>query len=71
MDAAMHESGNLVFVAPVEANVCKAVEDELIRQGRNVLTYNGFGKLIPPRRRLVIVHTGDPPSFDTFDVFAP
>ncbi len=64
MDAAMHESGNLVFVAPVDAALCKAVpvdaalckavEDELIRQGRRVLTHNNQGKLTPPRQRIVI-----------------
>ena len=43
MDAAMHGSGNLVFVAGVDSTLCKLVEDELIWQGRSVLIYNQRG----------------------------
>jgi len=71
MDAAMHGSGNLVFVAPVDISLCKPVEDELIWQGRRVLVYNILGKLIPPSQRFLIVHGGDPPIFTDFDLFVP
>ncbi len=71
LDAAMHGSGNLVFVAPVDLSMCKPVEEELIWQGRLVLLYNIQGKLIPPSRRLVIVHGGDLPNFADFDAFGP
>lgn len=71
MDAAMHGSGNLVFVAPVEMSLCKPVEDELIWQGRRVLVHNIQGKLIPPSERLVIVHGGDAPIFADFDASVP
>lgn len=67
MDAAMHESGNLLFVAPVEAALCKAVEDELIWQGRRVLTYNNQGKLTAPLQRIAIEHSGDSPILTDFD----
>ena len=40
VDAAMHSSNNLVFVAAVPKELCKAVEDELIWQGRQCLAYN-------------------------------
>ena len=43
IDAAMHGSGNLVFVAPVEQALRKSVEDELLWRGRRVLTYNDTG----------------------------
>lgn len=61
----MHGSGNLVFVAPVPADVCSATELELIWQGRKVLT---VGKLRPPARRLQLVHTGDVPNFTGFEI---
>ena len=70
MDAAMHGSANLVFVAPVEMDLCKLVEDELIWQGRSVLSYNIQGRLIPPSQRLILVHGGDAPILTEFDAFA-
>lgn len=63
----MHESGNLIFVAAVDAAICKAVEDELIWQGRRILTYNNQGKLVPPLERFSIKHSGEIPIFDDFD----
>lgn len=70
MDAAMHDSGNLVFVAPVDTGLCKAVEDELIWQGRRVLTYNNRGKLTPPFQRIAIEHSGESPILTDFDAGA-
>ena len=67
MDAAMHLSGNLVFVAPIETALCKLVEDELIWQGRRALIYNNVGKLTPPLQRITIEHSGEPPIFSDFD----
>jgi hypothetical protein len=36
MDAAMHHSGNLIFVAAVEKKLCGFVENELIWQGKTL-----------------------------------
>ena len=68
LDAAMHSSNNLVFVATVPKELCKAVEDELIWQGRQCLSYNNQGKLLSPFRRLTLVHEGVAPPFDSFGV---
>jgi hypothetical protein len=70
MDAAMHGSRNLVFVAPVDMSLCRLVERELIWQGRRLLTYNIQGKIVPPLQRVVFVHSGDQPTFANFDAFA-
>jgi hypothetical protein len=67
LDAAMHGSRNLVFVAPVPANSCSLVEAELIWRGRAILPYNNFGKKNPPRKRARLVHAGDMPDFGSFD----
>lgn len=67
LDAAMHDSGNLIFVASVSADLCSAVELELIWRGRKVLTYNNVGKRRPPARRIQIVHEGDAPNFNGFE----
>ena len=45
IDAAMHGSGNLVFVAAMSEHLCGHVESELIWQGRECLTQNNQGKL--------------------------
>ena len=71
LDAAMHGSGNFVFVAAVPKEVCEAVEAELIWQGRRQLTYNNNGKISPPSQRLELVHEGTPPSFRRFDAANP
>lgn len=67
MDAAMHGSSNLVFVAAVPQNLCKTVEDELIWQGREFLCYNNQGTIIAPRQRLTLIHKGIKPNFDKFE----
>ena len=67
IDAAMHGSENFVFVAAVPKYLCKAVEDELIWQGRQCLSYNNQGKAICPSQRIQIVHNGVPPKFDKFE----
>ena len=66
IDAAMHESGNLVFVAAVSPQLCAKVEAELIWAGREVLEYCIQGKRVPPRRRVKIQHRGDHPNFSSF-----
>src|SRR5262245_24594827 len=64
IDAAMHDSGNLIFVAPAAAHVCGAVELELIWRGRKVLTYNNVGKLRAPVLRVhFIINEGDVTNF--------
>lgn len=67
MDAAMHNSGNLIFVAAVERNLCGMIESELIWQGRRCLTYNNLGKIAEPRRRMLLSHVGQPPIWNDFD----
>jgi hypothetical protein len=67
MDAAMHDSGNLIFVAAVEKKLCGFVENELIWQGRRCLIYNNQGKIVPPMRRMLLSHTGTGPIWKNFD----
>jgi len=55
----MHDSGNVVFVAAIDIDVCTFVEQELIWQGRHVLTYNVLGKSILPASRMVLSQSGD------------
>jgi len=67
IDAAMHNSGNLIFVASVAAEMCQKIEAELIWRGRSVLTYNNAGKVKPPAVRVHLVHRGKAPGFDGFE----
>ncbi len=67
IDATMHGSGNFVFVAEVDKNLCDAIEDELIWQGRNRLTYNNHGKITPPLRRLRLLRCGTEPTWIDFE----
>jgi hypothetical protein len=71
LDAAMHGSDNLVFVAAVPKDLCEAIESELIWQGRRSLPYNNHGKRIAPPRRVRLVHMGIVPRFDGFEVEDP
>jgi len=70
IDAAMHESGNPVFVAAVEKELCGLVEDELIWQGRRCLRYNNQGKIIAPLRHVRLLHSGMPPILNEFETGA-
>ncbi len=63
LDAAMHDSGNLVFVAHVQNDLCHAVESELIWRERDHLIYNTHGKAKPPDDRVELEHTGNVPCF--------
>jgi hypothetical protein len=67
IDAALHGSGNLVFVAAVPKDLCEAIESELIWQGRRGLPSNNNGKRRAPPRRLPVVHAGVAPNFDGFE----
>jgi hypothetical protein len=67
IDAAMHRSGNLIFVASVKQNLCGLVEGELIWQGRRCLTYNNLGKIVPPARRMLLAHLGKAPVWKNFN----
>jgi hypothetical protein len=64
LDAAMHGSGNCVFIAAVEPDVCAAVEAVLIYEHRARLRYNNVGKRVAPPERLDLVHEGDVPRFE-------
>lgn len=59
--AAMTNSGNFLFVAPVEASMCEDVEWELIWRERATLRYNN-AKITPPERRLLLRHQGETPT---------
>lgn len=63
LDAAMHSSGNLIFVAAVAEDLCEAIEKELIWRWRRALIYNIQGKNQAPVRRVALVHEGDAPRF--------
>lgn len=68
IDAAMHGSGNLVFVASADKELCGCIEAELIWQGRSCLPYNNHGKILPPSRRMTLSHLGTPPVWSDFEV---
>ncbi len=57
-----HQSGNLVFVALVPAELCLAIEETLIWAWRAALLYNNNGKLTAPRTLVEIEHRGEVPS---------
>lgn len=63
MDAAMHNSGNLIFVAEVADGLCDEVEQQLIWRERQILQYNKQGKVKPPSKHVEILHEGDHPRF--------
>jgi hypothetical protein len=65
LDAAMHGSRNLVFVAQVPADLCDAVERTLIWQFREQLTYNNMGVKRAPESLLRLRHEGPTPKFRT------
>jgi hypothetical protein len=67
LDAAMHGSGNCVFVAAVDPDVCELVEATIIYENRDRLPYNNVGKLVAPVRAIEIAHEGDAPSFHRGD----
>jgi len=60
----MHESGNLVFVAPVGMAVLDAAESTLIWVHRSSLRYNRLGRRVAPEALVEIEHMGDVPVFD-------
>lgn len=63
LDAAMHNSGNLVFVAEVAVGLSRDVERELIWREKDTLAYNNQDKSNPPFKRMQIRHQGEPPKF--------
>ena len=63
LDAAMHNSGNLVFVAEVPEGSSEEIEKELIWRERQTLIYNNEHKSNPPLRRLRVHNRGDKPEF--------
>jgi hypothetical protein len=60
LDAAMHGSGNLVYVASMEKAYVQTVESVLIYSLQP--PYNNQGKIIPPEPRVIFGHNGAIPS---------
>ena len=63
IDAAMHQSGNLFFVAAVPQSQCEKVEANLIHEYKHLLTYNNQGKKNLWFKKLKLNHKGDSPKF--------
>jgi len=61
LDAAMHESGNVVFVAPFPSEIVADVESALIWAYRDQLPYNNVGKRAAPPP-VAIQRAGDGPG---------
>lgn len=59
----MHGSGNVVFVAEVNADLVGSVEAALIWEHRELLSYNRVGMRFPPAFPLTLVHEGEAPAF--------
>ena len=64
LDAAMHGSGNLVFVAAVDEDIVEAVEATLIWEHRDQLVYNNVGKKTEPEVLVEVEHRGEVPRFE-------
>ena len=62
MAAAMHDSGNYVFVAEVTEAMCTEVEEALIWQLRDQLVYNVQGKLKHDQIDVQLKHQGELPT---------
>jgi hypothetical protein len=60
LNAAMHNSGNLLFVAAVPSRLVAVVEAALIWAYRDQLAYNNLGKRVAPPA-VGIEHAGDGP----------
>ena len=63
LDAAMHESGNVVFAAAVDPGVLDAVESTLIWLHRSSLRYNRVGRRVAPHLLVELDHAGEVPIF--------
>ena len=64
IDAAMHNSRNVVFVASVPDDLLEQVESTLIWAYRESLIYNRVAKRIAPTALTPLLHCGDPPTFE-------
>lgn len=62
LEAAEHDSGNIVFVTAIPKEQCEAVEATLIWEHRDALVYNNVGKLRPPETAAEVVHHGEVPT---------
>ncbi len=62
LQAAAHDSGNVVFVAAVPKDLCALVEAILIWENRDALPYNNQGRQRPPPLKVEVVHHGDVPA---------
>ena len=65
LDAAMHGSGNVVFVASVDMAVLDAVESTLIWVHRSSLPCNRVGRRVAPELLVEIDLAGEVPVFDS------
>lgn len=63
LDAAMHASRNLVFVAAVPSALCEQVGRTLIWQFRTQLAYNNLGVTRAPESVMPLRHSGTAPTF--------
>ena len=61
LEAAMHGSGNLWFVAQVDESLCSIVESTLIWEWRGTLPYNLMEQLVEPRETVTLRHEGKVP----------
>jgi len=61
LDAAMHGSGNRVFVAAVDQSLCELVEATLIQEHKASLPYNNQAP--SPDAPIRVVHAGIAPRF--------
>ena len=62
LEAAMHDSGNLVFVAGAPVELCMLLEATLIWEWREHLSYNNLGKRIVPLHSVELEHAGEVPA---------
>lgn len=64
IDAAMDNSGNLIFVAKVNLSLIDNVEKVLIwRERHQVKEYNTHGTNKEPALKMELIHEGDSPRF--------
>ena len=62
LEAAMHESGNQIFISKVNERICEDVENNLIFQHRKQLKYNNIGKKNRLANLIKIIHKGKKPK---------
>ncbi len=66
LEAAMHESGNQIYISKVNERICEDVENNLIFQGSKRLKYNNIGKKRRLSKIIKIIHKGKNPRLGKF-----